>query len=186
MRLFHCLSLLLMLFGIGGGVLAQDETGAYRFRPQGGDSPAPAWPNRGGSPVPWRAPEGDFGINGSAGGTLLQPIPQGNRYRPPVVDYAQPPPGLPRGLYRPVEERHTITPHLGGYRFRPLRPDEQSRLGARNPRAGGSVNASGWQKSTRDGRETKPVFRPDKRFERDSRARYTLPSGPSMPRFRPQ
>jgi hypothetical protein len=53
--------------------------------------------------------------------------------RPPQYqDYTDTPYGLPRGVYRPVEERHNITPHLQGYRFRPLTPNEQVRVRKRN------------------------------------------------------
>ncbi|PVV13124.1 MAG: hypothetical protein B6D77_04750 [gamma proteobacterium symbiont of Ctena orbiculata] len=53
-------------------------------------------------------------------------------YPSSVVDYAETPPGLPRGVYRPVEERHAITPHKDGYRFRTLTPKEQLRIKRRN------------------------------------------------------
>ncbi len=51
---------------------------------------------------------------------------------PPYQDYTDTPYGLPRGVYRPVEERHNITPHHQGYRFRPLTPNEQVRVRKRN------------------------------------------------------
>ncbi len=51
---------------------------------------------------------------------------------PPYRDYTDSPFGLPRGVYRPVEERHNITPHHQGYRFRPLTPNEQVRVRKRN------------------------------------------------------
>jgi hypothetical protein len=53
-------------------------------------------------------------------------------YPPAFTDYAETPPGLPRGVYRPVEERHTIIPHKNGFRFRTLTPAEQERIKRRN------------------------------------------------------
>ncbi|MET0028895.1 MAG: hypothetical protein ABW101_14805 [Candidatus Thiodiazotropha sp.] len=51
---------------------------------------------------------------------------------PQYQDYTDIPYGLPRGVYRPVEERHNITPHHQGYRFRPLTPNEQVKVRKRN------------------------------------------------------
>lgn len=192
MRPSYWLPLLAMLFGIGGDVWAQDYSGSYRFRPRHGEPVGSAWSKEGEPALPWRSTVDDPGMNGSSGKSALQPIPQNDLYRSPVADYAQPPAGLPRGLYRPVEERHTITPHLEGYRFRPLRPDEQVRLKARSdktlraPEDDRQSDAMGYAESMPGGREARPVFRPDKRLEPDSRERYSLPSGPVMPRFRPQ
>jgi hypothetical protein len=68
----------------------------------------------------------------SAGSFRGQRQNQSTLYPPSTIDYAETPPGLPHGVYRPVEERHTITPHMDGFRFRTLKPDEQQRIKRRN------------------------------------------------------
>ncbi|MCG7899001.1 MAG: hypothetical protein JAY99_05070 [Candidatus Thiodiazotropha lotti] len=50
----------------------------------------------------------------------------------PYRDYTDTPFGLPEGTYRPVPQRHEITPYHQGYRFRPLNPSEQERIKQRN------------------------------------------------------
>ncbi|MCG7938218.1 MAG: hypothetical protein N0C88_05085 [Candidatus Thiodiazotropha lotti] len=47
-------------------------------------------------------------------------------------DYTDSPFGLPEGTYRPVPQRHEITPYHQGYRFRPLNPSEQKRIKQHN------------------------------------------------------
>jgi hypothetical protein len=64
--------------------------------------------------------------------------PSNQHYR----DYTDTPFGLPMGSYRPVEQRHEITPHHQGYRFRPLSPSEQERIKQRNLASQDSHQAS--------------------------------------------
>jgi len=114
-----------------------------------------------------------------------------------MLDYTDEPFGLPRGVYRRIEERHTITPQLPGYRFRPIEPDEQERNHSRNetqdrvyreltqdPSPGRSDSAPYFQ-----GQQPALNFRPDPRLDRSSRkppARYGYPQGAQSPLFRPQ
>ncbi len=112
-------------------------------------------------------------------------------------DYTDEPFGLPRGVYRQIEERHTITPQLPGYRFRPIDPDEQVRNRERN-----ESQDRVYREMTQDpprGQESDPYyrgqqapdlrFRPDPRLDRSSRmppARYGYPQGAQSPQFRPR
>ncbi|MES9826937.1 MAG: hypothetical protein ABW201_01565 [Candidatus Thiodiazotropha sp.] len=99
-------------------------------------------------------------------------------YPSSIIDYAEAPPGLPRGVYRPVEERHTITPHMDGFRFRELNPDEQLRIKRRN-----EIYNQAWQPDRSENRSIQSSggyshgqpeirrqgaykFRPDKRLEK--------------------
>jgi hypothetical protein len=115
-------------------------------------------------------------------------------YPPSVMDYADTPPGLPRGVYRPVEQRHTITPHKAGYRFRTLTPDEQQRIKRRNE----TYNQS-WQPKQRENRSfpssdgysyAEPRrqgsyrFRPDKRLDNKPAGNWQRSDGfPYNPAF---
>jgi hypothetical protein len=111
----------------------------------------------------------------------------------PGADYTDEPFGLPRGTYRRIEERHTIVPHDEGFRFRPLRPEEQERVKERNERNRQSHSESpdmnGRRGDPRFNRmQTPPMFRPDKRFEGGSNGpggRYSYPEGGQLPQFRP-
>ncbi|MET0066155.1 MAG: hypothetical protein ABW076_07400 [Candidatus Thiodiazotropha sp.] len=71
---------------------------------------------------------------------------------PQYQDYTDTPYGLPRGVYRPVEERHIITPHHKGYRFRPLTPNEQVRVHKRN--------TDQLQEMSRARNDRRPVYTP--------------------------
>ncbi len=116
-------------------------------------------------------------------------------YSPPAMDYAETPPGLPRGVYRPVEERHNITPHLEGFRFRTLSPSEQLRIKRRNeeynqstkPRRGESRRRFSFDDNSRfdANHQAGYRFRPDKRLDnRHSggwRGSYTF--NPNTPAF---
>lgn len=116
-------------------------------------------------------------------------------YAPSAVDYAETPPGLPRGLYRPVEERHSITPHKDGFRFRTLTPNEQLRIKRRNkaykqvwqpiqnrnnPRLFSSDGYGHFESNTRQDY----IFRPDKRLDKklggDWERRDTFPYDPAF------
>jgi hypothetical protein len=128
-------------------------------------------------------------------------------YPPSMLDYADTPPGLPRGVYRPVEQRHTITPYQDGFRFRTLTPDEQLRTKRRNE----YYNQS-WQPRQSENRSVLPdsdfyrfsasqrqeayKFRPDKRLEKNRGGNwgrsYAFPYNPAsteayqIPMFRPE
>lgn len=118
---------------------------------------------------------------------------------PSTYDYTDEPLGLPRGTYRRIEQRHTITPHSEGYRFRPIKPDEQQRNRARNENADQihqgamtvpqSAYQNGVQNHTQDRRGPEVLFRPDARLDSRSRggpSRYDYPLGGSAPVFRPR
>ncbi|MBV2126804.1 MAG: hypothetical protein KUF75_16765 [Candidatus Thiodiazotropha sp. (ex Ctena orbiculata)] len=125
-----------------------------------------------------------------------------------VIDYAETPPGLPRGVYRPVEERHTITPHMDGFRFRELTPDEQLRIKRRN-----ELYNQSWQPDRSDNRSIHSSggyshgqpeiqrqgaykFRPDKRLDKKRGGNWghsqSFPYNPAFtdayqaPMFRPE
>lgn len=114
---------------------------------------------------------------------------------PPVIDYAETPPGLPRGVYRPVEERHNITPHMEGFRFRTLSPSEQRRIKRRNEEYNQSVKPNRSESRKRlssDGyggfdtdRQQDYRFRPDERLDKRRSGNwgrsYTYhPNGPAF------
>jgi hypothetical protein len=115
-----------------------------------------------------------------------------------AADYTDQPPGVPAGTYREIEERHTITPQLEGYRFRPIVPDEQLRNRSRNEtqvrnnrqrsfsRAWGDRAEEAYRT---DGRSSSYLFRPDPQFDKDASGqppRYVFPMGAQTPMFRPQ
>jgi hypothetical protein len=116
-----------------------------------------------------------------------------------AFDYTDEPFGLPRGTYRRIEQRHTITPHLEGYRFRPISPEEQLRNRQRNTSSVQTREADSSaqffshrndQGGFRQGPQAPDFkFRPDPRLEhkgRDAPPRYTLPKGSGAPVFRPR
>ncbi|MES9968727.1 MAG: hypothetical protein ABW092_01755 [Candidatus Thiodiazotropha sp.] len=128
-------------------------------------------------------------------------------YPSSVIDYAETPPGIPHGVYRPVEERHTITPHMDGYRFRTLTPKEQLRIKRRNEEYNQSKQPLASEKriilSTDDYGLTETQhqkvyrFRPDKRLDKKQNAgnwrpRDAFPYNPAFtdayqaPIFRPE
>jgi hypothetical protein len=125
-------------------------------------------------------------LNGEEQGLYIAPPSESikqHQYRQPgypssAIDYADTPPGLPRGVYRPVEERHTITPHKDGYRFRTLTPSEQQRIKRRNEAYSQSIQPLSQEKRTTLSTDnyglTKPQrqeiykFRPDKRLDKKS------------------
>ena len=110
---------------------------------------------------------------------------------PDYQDYADTPMGLPRGVYRPVQERHEITPHHQGFRFRPLSPAEQVRIKKRNSanRDAGKQRDIVFrpQSQTAHGRDStvsrqsRYRFRPDKRLDTIERRR--VPSYSQEPAF---
>ncbi|MEW8511185.1 MAG: hypothetical protein AB2608_10155 [Candidatus Thiodiazotropha sp.] len=128
-------------------------------------------------PYRWR-PLNDEEPRGESSANL---VPEGFENRqsnraPRVTDYAVAPPGLPRGVYRPVEERHNITPHKDGFRFRTLSPSEQQRIKRRNEaynKAWQPSRGETGQRLSSEGyggfeanRQQDYQFRPDKRLEK--------------------
>lgn len=116
------------------------------------------------------------------------------RNLPAYHDYADTPPGLPRGVYRPVRERHKITPHHQGYRFRPLSPAEQVRIKERNSAARDGDKQPGLvfrsQRQAVHGRDStvsrqsRYRFRPDKRLDAVENGRAPYHSRRSVFRHR--
>ena len=116
-----------------------------------------------------------------------------DRSSQPYRDYTDSPFGLPEGTYRPVPQRHEITPYHQGYRFRPLSPSEQERIKQRSVTERDSHQPSGElrfrpQQSTSEagrfgyshGNEYR--FRPDERLDRGFPA-GTTPFYTSEPQF---
>jgi hypothetical protein len=159
----------------------------FRWRPLNGDEAKPHKDSSGGS----------YGDRADS---------QSTRYPPRYTDYADTPPGLPHGVYRPVEERHTIVPHMDGYRFRTLGPDEQLRIKRRNeryhqswqpkqsePRSSPSTGVYSYSEPQR---QEAYKFRPDARLEKQIRRDWgrsdTFPYNPAFtetyqtPMFRPE
>jgi hypothetical protein len=114
-------------------------------------------------------------------------------------DYADQPNGVPPGTYRRIEQRHTITPQLEGYRFRPIKPEEQLRNRSRNEtqyranrdrRYSQRVVPRGAHENYRRREQPSSLnFRPDPRLDNGSSKappRYTFPMGSTAPVFRPQ
>ncbi|MEW8028125.1 MAG: hypothetical protein AB2806_10340 [Candidatus Thiodiazotropha sp.] len=119
---------LFCLVGLGD-VLAREPYAGYEFRTQGQNGFGFQQ-----DPFRWRPlnEEEEKRVETSAEPFKGQHQNQPPHYPPPVIDYAEAPSGLPPGVYRPVEERHTITPHMDGFRFRTLTPNEQLRIKRRN------------------------------------------------------
>lgn len=199
MRLTECWPLLAILISYGNGVWAQDFQGEYRFRDPESSIALPAWFPGHEQSSRWAPQVLGPEVNANVPGPGIQPVPQGNAFAPPATDYAEPPPGLPRGLYRQVEQRHTITPHIEGYRFRPIEPEEQIRNKERIEEERSSGTTDTTQMPNRhefyngyvpqESRQPKAVYRPDKRLDKGSRQgikRYPYDTASPMPQFRPQ
>ncbi len=188
-KLISCLSIL-ALWGAATWVFAQQDYATYSYPRAVQDQwYAPAQrPNA--TQLRWRPREDDANTGSAPAAT---PPPPGG-----MLDYTDEPFGLPRGVYRRIEERHTITPQLPGFRFRPIDPDEQERNRSRQetqdrlyreqvqeppPAGSGSENY-------RQGDQAPALkFRPDPRLDRTSRkppARYGYPQGAQSPLFRPR
>ncbi|MCU7827727.1 MAG: hypothetical protein KZQ85_01535 [Candidatus Thiodiazotropha sp. (ex Myrtea sp. 'scaly one' KF741663)] len=117
---------------------------------------------------------------------------------PSRSDYVDEPLGLPPGTYRRIEERHTITPHREGFRFRPIDPNEQQRVKDHNKgqyRKNTNTSTrqptiSGWGNGgyQMENLPPKPKFRPDKRLDKTPSGgavnRYAYPQGSRAPVFR--
>ncbi|MES9973028.1 MAG: hypothetical protein ABW094_02130 [Candidatus Thiodiazotropha sp.] len=195
---------LLCLVGLGD-VLAREPYADYQFRGQ--------TQNRSGlqqDRYRWRPlnEEEEKLIESSAEPDNARRPNQSTLYPSSVIDYAEAPPGLPRGVYRPVEERHTITPHMDGFRFRELTPDEQLRIKRRN-----EIYNQAWQPDRSENRsilssggysQGQPEiqrqgtykFRPDKRLDKKRGGNWgrsqSFPYNPAFteayqtPMFRPE
>lgn len=170
---------------------SQQATGTYPFQGENSNRHFPYTPRQVDRGLRWRPLESEEG-SGTAEPEVNLPAYSGRR------DYTDEPFGLPRGTYRRIEERHTITPHLEGYRFRPIDPDEQVRNRGRNeqqeradrnrsyapPR--GYDGSDGFRPS---GQPPTIKFRPDGRLDKRSNgapARYAFPMGADAPMFRPR
>ncbi|MBW9256053.1 MAG: hypothetical protein K1562_00310 [Candidatus Thiodiazotropha sp. (ex. Lucinisca nassula)] len=111
-------------------------------------------------------------------------------------DYTDTPFGLPEGTYRPVPERHEITPYHQGFRFRPINPAEQERIKQRNltnreiRQPSGKLRFRPQQSTSESGRfgysqGNQYRFRPDERLDRgfpsDTTPFYTSEPQPMAP-----
>lgn len=185
---FFCI-LLVGLFLTTGPLFAQQSFSPYQpnhMAPQANPSGANYR-----SPLRWRPLESEEAAGGSLSDRRV------SNSSSTVYDYTDEPFGLPRGTYRSIEQRHTITPHHEGFRFRPIDPGEQLRNRERNQssaqrREGDYATPNGRHNSIPEGYQQgmqPPVikFRPDARLEKKSRgapSRYDLPMGSGAPMFR--
>lgn len=165
-----CLACLVVFFD----VLAREPYADYQYRVQPEDGLGFQQDQ-----FRWRPLSGDedkLSNKSSVGSFKGQRQNQSTLYPPSVIDYAETPPGLPRGVYRPVEERHAIIPHMDGFRFRTLTPDEQQRIKRRNEyynqswqpkqsenRSSPSTDGYSYSEPQRQGAYK---FRPDKRLDK--------------------
>ena len=190
MRSSVCWPLLVIVMGYGAAAMAQQPYADYRFREPSVEMERPDQ-GSGAMNYRWRPQESD----NSERQTEVPPerAPRREAYGSSGTDYMDEPFGLPRGTYRRIEERHTIVPHDEGFRFRPLKPEEQARVKERNQRdrqtnPGGSGIDRRWGDPRFDGMPSTPAFRPDKRLDggaRESRGRYTYPENRQLQQFRP-
>jgi hypothetical protein len=190
MRTFVVSLAVLILAVYGRPLPAEQAYGTYPYSLYTEQHSAPAAAKNRGY-YRWRPLEEE---DSKASTELRQPRPAWGRGG---TDYTDEPFGLPPGTYRPIEERHTITPHLEGYRFRPIDPDEQRRNRMRN-KSQERIQAEGGGPQS-NGREGVPgasytgeqtpafMFRPDPRLDTPTRgapSRYAFPMGSEAPRFR--
>ncbi len=182
----------LMLAVYGGLVSAQEAYGANTYQYRLHDRRLAPAPSQNSRQPRWRPLEEESGND--SGST---PNRQMGSY-PGVSDYTDEPFGLPPGTYRRIEERHIITPHFEGYRFRPIDPDEQLRNQTRNQaqdqikrkqRFPQPARQDGWGEVDRLWEQSPAMnFRPDPRLDKQRREtpqRYAYPMGSDAPVFRP-
>ncbi|MCU7802868.1 MAG: hypothetical protein KZQ96_06690 [Candidatus Thiodiazotropha sp. (ex Lucinoma borealis)] len=171
-------------------VLAQQPHADFQFRSLQQNSSNPEDQYR------WRPLNGDMEYSGLTDQAFQGQGGDEPGYFSPVTDYADSPSGLPRGVYRPVQERHNITPHKEGFRFRTLAPSEQLRVKRRNQENRQSPNRVEKKRS-----EKAPLnpyggytdtnnregfrFRPDKRLDKKRRGSgrredHTFPYNPAF------
>ncbi len=189
-KLVFCVAL------VGGVIFAAPLLAeqVYNPRPQYGQA-LQGYPAAGDHrpPLRWRPMESDTeSVNSpSTASSSLAPST--------VFDYTDEPFGLPRGTYRKIEQRHTITPHLEGYRFRPIDPGEQQRNRERNQSSAsklqqdsyssGSAYGGGLEAGQQGMRRSELQFRPDARLDKKARgapSRYAFPAGSGAPLYRPR
>ena len=191
----HKLVLLFLLSNTAvypGLVSAQDAYGGYRY-PESSLEPLPmSGAQQQSRYLRWRPLEQDTGeASANTHGGESSPYPGAG-------DYTDQPPGVPAGTYRRIEERHTITPQLEGYRFRPIDPEEQVRNRSRNEtqerenreRSFSRTWGSRIDEVYRGGEPSSDyIFRPDPRLDSSSQERpprYSFPIGVETPIYRPQ
>jgi hypothetical protein len=193
MRLYVCSFSALILAVYGGLASAEDAYGGYPGSTYRSSQFAPFSPQNG-NRYRWRP------LDEESEGAQADKREQQKSRLPVAGDYTDEPFGLPPGTYRPIEQRHTITPHLEGYRFRPIVPEEQVRNRTRNerqehsqsnrnyPQSAGQAE-SGYEGYPMDGQAPTYNFRPDPRLDNPTRgapSRYAFPMGSEAPRFRTQ
>lgn len=191
MRNSVCWPLLVIVMGYCAAAMAQQPYPDYRFRQPDTEMRRP---DRGADAMQYRwRPLDAAGDSGEQAQAPPAHGPRREAYGTPGSDYTDEPFGLPRGTYRRIEERHTIVPHDEGFRFRPLKPEEQERVKERNQRDRRSYpetpDMNGrWGDPRGNSMQTPPKFRPDKRFDGGSNrsgGRYSYPEGSQQPRYRP-
>jgi hypothetical protein len=194
-KVLFCFFLLILIFD-GGTVSAQDAAGGYSYEKQYQNRQFALIEQNANRSLRWRPLDED-----PAGDSYRRPDTHAGPY-PGASDYTDEPLGLPRGTYRAIEKRHTITPHLEGYRFRPIDPNEQLRNRSRNDSQEQSMRghaASQWDRTTNappygyGPSAQAPVlnYRPDPRLDRNGNtaetpSRYAYPMGSDAPLFRPR
>lgn len=172
-----------------GLVSAQDAFGAYPYPQSRPEAQLTQVPRQAPGILRWRPLDGESegaadSLSGRHGGSY-----------PGFGDYTDEPPGVPAGTYRQIEERHTITPNLEGYRFRPIEPEEQVRNRSRNETQARSnrrqiysrsVGSATGNEAYGGGLPPGVIFRPDPRLDNGARRappRYAFPMGGDIPRF---
>ncbi|MCU7892148.1 MAG: hypothetical protein KZQ78_11260 [Candidatus Thiodiazotropha sp. (ex Ustalcina ferruginea)] len=180
----------LLCLGSLDEVLAQQPHADFQFRSLQQNSSYPEDQYR------WRPLNGDMEYSGLTDQAFQGQGKDEPGYFSSVTDYADTPSGLPRGVYRPVQERHNITPHKEGFRFRTLTPSEQLRVKRRNQENRQSPNRV--EKNRSEKAPLNPYgaytdannregfrFRPDKRLDKKGRGSgrredHTFPYDPAF------
>lgn len=188
-KLFFCI-LLVGLSLTAAPLFAQQSFNPYQpinTRPQAN----PAGPNYQ-PPLRWRPLESETEDAGSFSDR------RASNPHSTAHDYTDEPFGLPRGTYRSIEQRHTITPHHEGFRFRPIDPGEQLRNRERNQSSAQRQDDlvspvaphNGFPAGYQQGLQAPALkFRPDARLDKETRGRpsgYVPPIGNGSQMFRPR
>jgi hypothetical protein len=192
-KFLFCISALIM--GINGGLVwAQDAYSGNPYERQYPNRQYTLMDHQTNGSLRWRPLDEDTSVESGR-----EPVHAVGPY-PGVRDYTDEPLGLPRGTYRRIEERHTITPQLEGYRFRPIDPSEQLRNRSRNETQEQTQRGHTAAPSNRtiivppyaydrSGQVPALNYRPDPRLDKDSTetpTRYAYPMGSEAPLFRPR
>ncbi|MCU7845499.1 MAG: hypothetical protein KZQ93_16850 [Candidatus Thiodiazotropha sp. (ex Monitilora ramsayi)] len=189
-------SLLFAFLGGAGHCLAQQPY-EYPNPVYGSSGSNPAWMLQDDNQFRWRPDETEpVQESSSSRGSGWN---QRDDVYTPATDYVDEPLGLPPGTYRRIDERHTITPHQDGFRFRPIEPSEQERVKDRNIEHRRKQHVTETPPSQINGwgnggyyiekQPPKPRFRPDSRFDKkpgSAPSRYSYPRGSGSPVFRPE